>query len=94
MIGLVEDESQIESIDLFFQDVFYIKVFEALFPQVDFSKFEPAEEDDLEGQADNMEQLIGLLEEMVEGVDLSRISGDEIVQGEALHVIGFLQVLL
>jgi hypothetical protein len=73
-------------------DSLYLQLFQALFPQFNFEDIEPGKTE--EEMAENIDQLIKLLETNILEHDLSDIKAEAIVTGDLAHIDEFLQVLL
>lgn len=73
-------------------DSLYLQLFQALFPQFNFEDIEPGKTE--EEMAENIDQLIKLLETNILEHDLSDIKAEAIVSGNLEHIDEFLQVLL
>ena len=73
-------------------DSLYLQLFQALFPQFNFEDIEPGKTE--EEMAENIDQLIKLLETNILEHDLSDIKAENIVGGDLAHIDEFLQVLL
>ena len=85
-------EDKITEIEHFQTDSLYLQLFQALFPQFNFEEIEPGRTE--EEMAENIGQLIKLLETNILDTDLSDIKAEEIVGGNLVHIDEFLQVLL
>jgi len=85
-------EDKITEIEPFQSDSLYLQIFQALFPQFDFEEIAPGK--NVEEMADNIGQLISLLEKNLLETDLSDIKASGIVGGDLVHIDEFLQVLL
>lgn len=85
-------EDRITEIEPFQSDSLYLQLFQALFPQFDFEEISPGQ--NVEEMADNIGQLISLLEKNLLETDLSDIKASRIVAGDLVHIDEFLQVLL
>ncbi|CAI2374413.1 unnamed protein product [Moneuplotes crassus] len=85
-------DEQITDIEPFQSDSLYLQIFQALFPQFDFEEIEPGKNE--EEMAENITQLISLLEKNLLETDLSDIKASGIVAGDLVHIDEFLQVLL
>lgn len=73
------ESDQINKIQILQGDTLYLKIFEEMFEDVDFTQLEPAYSK--EEQGDNLDTLIELLGSQAIEEDLSYIKGSEIVMG-------------
>ena len=88
-------EGMIEDYTVFFQHQFYINCFQMAYPQIEFQGLlDDVEQDQTaEKMGECIQALIDLLSEEILLFDLSHISGQDIVQGNADHCINLLQIL-
>lgn len=85
-------EDKITDIEHFCMDSLYLQLFQALFPTFNFGEIAPGNTE--EEMADNIDQLIKLLETNILDTDLSDIKAEGIVGGDLGMIDDFLQVLL
>lgn len=85
-------DEKITDIEPFQSDSLYLQIFQALFPQFDFAEIEQGKDE--QEMAENISQLISLLEKNLLETDLSDIKASGIVAGDLVHIDEFLQVLL
>ena len=72
-------------------DRFYLAVFAEIFRNIDFNQIEPS--DNPEGQAQNIQALIDILERYVLDIDLDGVKGVEIVKGNQKQILELLLLI-
>ncbi|CDW83002.1 UNKNOWN [Stylonychia lemnae] len=92
ILGALGAEEIVRDVEVFFSDAFYIQYFQAVFPSiVEFQQIEPGRNE--QDMAENLQDLIDFLGDQIIKVDLTAISGPEIIMGNPIHCIQLLELL-
>ena len=88
MFGENQDDIDIQD---FQNDVFYMRIWEIIFPEVDFQQMQPGETMDQTG--DNINAIIDYIQELTPDNDLSELDGYMIVNGDLPNLFTILSLI-
>lgn len=82
---------EIENLDILLEQDFYFDICERIFPQQNISLLKIAEDPEL-NEVQKMNRLLTLLNKELQ-IDLSEISGQEILKGHLIHMHKLMRIL-